>query len=223
MKLSLLLLNVDVVNTYTKKDNAMQLLNTIKNKVQSIDKTKLVQKIGYSATAKGINTLEKLLKSEDVKIWLRESHYDLVNDSTSFLEKLCKVLEINDVFYESEIKNAKIYNADFLKLQEGYIFINTDFKRTTQPIHVLAFCESFRRLSLSNIDELVGKELDEIFEIISPYIKNHYINVEGQAGIWGEIKNYIVHLYDRTYLFGTDGIFLYECNSIGESKAGLRI
>lgn len=125
--------------------------------------------------------------------------------------------------------NPTKYSKEELKLQEelkrfdnSYIFVDTHFKRTSEPIFALAFCESSRHL---NIDKtrLTFKDLDKILEYISCTVKKHYTENNGILKVWGEIKRYIFHFGNKTYIFDTDGTFLSENPENPEDKATLKL
>lgn len=117
-------------------------------------------------------------------------------------------------YTEEELKLRK----ELLKFKGCYIFVNTNFRRKTEPIHVLAFCESQRNLAI-NKSSLVFKNDMEQFKIISDMVKKHYITSEGTIGIWGKIKNYVYHHNDnKSYIFDIDGNLL-EGLEVQENKA----
>ena len=91
------------------------------------------------------------------------------------------------------------------KFDECYIFVNTNFKRKSEPIFALAFCEYKRHISLLK-DDLVFKTDPEIFEIIGAIVKQHYISSNGVIALWGNIENYKYHHKDgNSYIFDTNG------------------
>ena len=108
------------------------------------------------------------------------------------------------------------------KFKDSYIFVNTNFKRKSEPIFALAFCEARRNIGL-NKTGLIFKTDKEIFQIISKVIKEHYIDSDGNIGIWGDIANYVYHHSDgESYIFDIDGN-LIKNEIVLESKAILII
>ena len=93
------------------------------------------------------------------------------------------------------------------KFQSAYIFVNTDFKRSGEPMFVLACSEYARRVAF-NKKLLYFKSNDEILEIISIIVKEHFISNNGKVPLWGNILSYTY--YDQeaeTYLFSTNGSY----------------
>ena len=104
------------------------------------------------------------------------------------------------------------------KFKECYIFVNTNFKRKSEPIFALAFCEYKRHISLPKND-LIFKTDQEIFEIISDIVKQHYISSSGAIALWGKIENYNYHHKDgNSYIFDINGNVIAN-KKIIESKA----
>lgn len=94
---------------------------------------------------------------------------------------------------------------ELLKFKDSYIFINTNFKRKSEPIFALAFCESQRNITLDK-NNLIFQSDDKIFYIISNVVKLHYIDTKGTIGIWGDIINYAYHHYNgKVYIFDNEG------------------
>lgn len=110
-----------------------------------------------------------------------------------------------------------------IKSQGSYIFVNTNFRRNNEPIFLLASLESKRRISILNLDELIIRNKEEIFEYLGNIIKNHYKKNRGKLDIWGKIVNYQVHLKEDLYLFDTNGSYLENMVSIKENCATISL
>ena len=100
------------------------------------------------------------------------------------------------------------------KFQSAYIFVNTDFKRRGESIFVLACSEYARRVEFDK-NLLYFKSDDEILEIISSIVKEHFLHTNGKVPIWGNVLSYTYYDQDaETYLFSTDGS--YEKKDVDE-------
>ena len=194
--------------------------NQIANRLNTTSKEKIVKQMGYNSIKKGLNTLDSFLTHEDLYSWLHSGHYDLKYNSKEFFEKLCEVLDISDEDIKIELEYQEALHVEMAKFKNSYIFVNTNFKRTTQPIFALAFCEHFRKFK-PPVKELVFKTDIEILEVISNSVQNHYKSSKGEIGIWGKVVNYVFHLNEEnTYLYSIDGI-IKKPTTIDESKAEL--
>ena len=195
------------------------LIKTINEKLNTIDISTLHKKVGYNSSKKFIETLEKLKSTRNSYDWLYCSHYDLVYSSKDFLIKLCEVLEIDEILVDDEIKKAVLYYKEQEKFKSSYIFVNTNFKRKSEPIFALALCEKFRNISLYKKENLLFKSIEEILNNLSFQIKSHYEENNGGLKIWRKIVNYQVHLFDKIYLFDVNGNLLEYANEVSESRA----
>lgn len=92
---------------------------------------------------------------------------------------------------------------------KSYVFVDTGFVRTTQPIFALAFCEGQRAIPLEY--EVRIKPINEQVEYVQNLVKSHYIEQKGQLGIWGDIKRYMFEYADGFQLeISPDGDVLGE-------------
>lgn len=194
------------------------ILKTIKEKLNSQDIPTLYKKIGYNSSKKFILTLEKLESTDSIYNWIYSGHYDLVFNAKDFLINLCDVLKIDKSFVNEEIQKVENLYTEQERFKNSYIFVNTNFKRKSEPIVALALCERFRRISLYKNEKLLFKSKDEILKIVSNIIYNHYVNNKDGLVLWGKIENYLLHLFDEIYTFDTKGNLINSINDKLEQK-----
>jgi len=199
------------------------LIKTIKEKLTTQDISSLHKKVGYNTSKKFIETLDKLISTNSIYDWIYSGHYDLVYNSKDFLTKLCEVLDISKSLLNDEINKAVEYCKEEERFKSSYIFINTNFKRKSEPIFALALCEKFRNISLYKKEDLLFKSIKEILDILSNQIKSHYEENIDKLSIWGKIVSYQVHLFDKTYVFDINGKLREDENEVFESKATISI
>ena len=199
------------------------LFKLIKEKINLYNKDDLSKKLGYSNKVKFEETLNKFLQFENLNQWFEKGHYDLVNNAEDFFIKLSKALNIEDSLIAKEQKAIELYKQEVEKFKDSYILVNTNFKRKNEPIFALAFCENQRRISLCKNENLLFKTIDEIFEVLSKEIKEHYLQNEGTLKIWGKINSYQVHLFGKIYVFDTNGNLQINDEIVCENRAILGI
>ena len=199
----------------------MNIHNTIKKHLQHSHKEELASKLGYSSIKKATKALNTFLESEDLYSWLHSGYYDFKYTAEQLLRKICLEIGIDFTIVDIELQEYKKYYVEVQKLQNDYIFVNTNFRRTTQPVFVLALCESKRRIKL-DAKKYVFKNKTEILELISKSVKQHYLSTKGTLGIWGKIENYIYHHKDKIFTFDTDGTKIID-DEVDESKATLSV
>lgn len=116
---------------------------------------------------------------------------------------------------------SNIYQKEQFK--NSYIYVNTNFKRNREPIFALALSEAKRRISLSSKEELFCKTIEEVFEFVSSFVKSHYLQNNGNLGIWGDIQTYQLNLEGNVYVFDTEGRFLPLEVPCKESQANINL
>lgn len=199
------------------------ILQYLKEKVQQQDLNHISKKLGYSNLKNFEKTLLEFSKSSSIIEWFESSHYDLVNTNEDFFIKLSKALNIDNQIILDELEIIKLYKNEIDQFKNSYIFVNTNFKRTSEPIHALAMMESKRRIPLNRNKYLYFKNKNQQQNIVSELIKEHYKSNFGEAAIWGKIKSYKVYLKDEIYHFDTNGEVIKDCSEVTENRAILSI
>lgn len=197
------------------------LLKEIKIKLNGVKKEAIVSALGYCNKKKGIKRLNLLLTLDNTEEWLKRSGYDFVHSNKSFLIKLCDSLDIKEDYYMETINKTTHKLKLLSQMPQPYVFINTNFKRQSQPIFVLAFLENQRRIYINKIK--VFESNDDGLSIVKEIVKNNYNKTNGRLTMWGEIDNYIYHVNDKKYILSRDGEIQSGKAEIFESKATLRI
>ncbi|QKF77347.1 hypothetical protein [Arcobacter defluvii] len=175
-------------NIIVKDKNADSIsIEKIKNILEnqkSNDKD-LYKKIGYNSKQIFEKSLNKFLKYKSLKEWIEKGYYDFTNNATEFFVKLSKELGFKD----SEINNIIFKITEYIeeknKLSSSYIFINTNFKREGESILTLAMLENKRRISLYKNEKFLFKPINEILELVSSIVVEHYEINNGKCFIWG--------------------------------------
>ncbi len=198
------------------------LFESIKVSLGSTDVELLAKRLGYRDITKLQNRIEHLKNSETLFKFIQVGGYDLVCTVEDFIERLCKAFGLSD--YEGVLDEINNKLTEIAKIEKSpYIYIDTGFKRSTQPIHVLAAMEPRRRISIDKKD-LVGKSSNEILGSISSLIKSHYTQTNGKIEMWGEIERYIFnHIDGGRYEFDIKGNLITSSSDAPESYATLKI
>jgi hypothetical protein len=200
----------------------MNLIETIRRRVRALDPDALVKSLGYRSVPRGRKTLEEFLQAPDIESWLSGSHYDLTHSSRSFLEALCRELELGEAC-GGEIDAYERKHEQLLTMEKPWIFIDTGFRRKCEPIFSLAVMEPVRWIPLEK-EWALGRSLDELFAELSRLIPRHYREHEGKLPLWGTIRSYVYHHTDGSrHIFGPDGILRKEESPPEENRAELRI
>jgi hypothetical protein len=206
--------------------------DVIKKRLSELNSSEIesiYKKLGYRNSKKAKERIDELLNAKSLYEFLyKTGSYDFVNSSKEFLYKLCLALNINSSIYKNAIDEADKIDNEKKKFLDSYIFIDTGFKRKGEPVVILAMSEGLRRFK-PPIDKLLFKDENEILDIVARTISNHYRLCkegkiqsckDGRLSLWGEIKRYIFHHRDKSYIFDTNGKLIDKPeNRVGESKA----
>ena len=199
----------------------MELLQQIKHNIQlsNLPKNNILKEMGYSNLKIAQQRLSSLLTT-GLYNWLKHSQYDFKYTNKEFLIKLCSVLNISN--YEPKIEQLLNHINYINTLQQPYIYVYTNFKRTSEQIFVLALMEGSRNIYL-NKEAMYSKTDVEISSIVSKIITEHYREHNGKLAIWRKILSYVYHhTNENKYVFNTKGE-LIESTPPSQSKAQLFI
>ena len=154
-----------------------------------------------------------------------EDPYNVRNEKVryeEFLEYLCEVLEISKIDYEVLLDACRDMRRRYDALKEPYIYVDTNFRRKSEPIIALAMLEPKRRIKIDKLYYLKRSE-EENLAYVSNAVKLHYKWRKGVLALWGQIRNYIY--YDGR---GNRTVFnclgdVIEADEICESRANVTL
>lgn len=200
----------------------MTLIQIIKHKLKNISQKKLIQSMGYKSIDTGRKTLQSLLDVDDIYEWIKTGSFDFRYTSKAFVAKLCKVLEVDEIDYHVILDKYE-YRASLINAEpDSYIFINTNFKRSSQPIFVLAIKEHIRRIRLKK-ELLLDMSKEEVVLYVSALVKEHFKESKGELDLWGKIDNYVLHYKKKEEIFFNKEGQVTPKQTVNESSAQLKI
>ncbi|MCZ6168825.1 hypothetical protein [Campylobacter ureolyticus] len=180
------------------------------------ERLNLAKKLGYYNLDKFNKAVLKITQAKSLDEFLQNGYYDYVYTSENLVLKLAKIYGFDIL---DELNQAKKLNDEVKKYKNSYIYIDTNFKRTTQPIFMLAMMQGVRYVYFDK-KELVFKSLDKQLQFISKIVKNHYKKIK-KLPLFGEITGYKFNHLGKNYSFGVDGTL--QDREIYESIAWIEI
>lgn len=166
-----------------------QLVNLLNNR----DRNAVLFELGYfHPTKKQIDRFEKVISSP--KLGLESSDFDFKYSNAKYILKLTEICDLNTNDAEEYIQYSKNKLRDLHNSFKPYLFVETGFRRTTQPIFLLAAVESFRYVKLP-IDFIELQPLDQL-NYLHDLIDEHMSKTQGSLQIWGNILSYF-YVYDK--------------------------
>ena|SRR5690625_2419836 len=125
----------------------MTLQNELQIRAAHIDSDDLLRLLGYRRPKEDHRQRLRHVLSDPL-LGLRDSLFGLRYDSRAFVHALAQVLGIDEQFVTTEIRRIRAEIDELDHSFVPFIFVDTGFKRTTQPLFALAFCEHQRVLHL---------------------------------------------------------------------------
>lgn len=172
-------------------------------RVAAMPREEILRAMGYQRpTSANLERLQSVL--DDPEFGLTDSGFDFKYSSEGFLRALCVVTGMDRALADHRISRIKKYLDEEREAFKPYLWVDTGFKRRSQPLFALAVCEHQRYLDFPkgfwrlSIDRKLGRAQCRVRE--------HVYETGGDLGIWGEIKQYwFYYKKDAAYLLALNG------------------
>ncbi|WP_169778231.1 hypothetical protein [Campylobacter curvus] len=184
---------------------------------QNSDKKALSKALGYVREQNFTRALANLEAAKSLDEFITKGHFDWAHSSETLILALSKHFALDIDAELSEVQ--KLYN-ERVKFRGSYIYIDTDFRRKSEPIFALAMAQHLRYISLTPfLDEICFKALNEQLKAISNITKNYYQKTQ-TIPIFGAITGFKLYFLGKNYSIDTDGNFTDK--EIAEQVATIR-
>ncbi|MBL3824119.1 MULTISPECIES: hypothetical protein [unclassified Marinobacter] len=172
-------------------------------RVAAMPREEILKAMGYQRpTSANLERLQSVL--DDPDFGLNNSGFDFKYSSEGFLRALCVVVCMDMASSEQRIFRLKKCLEEEQEAFKPYIWVDTGFRRQSQPIFALAVCEHQRYLDFPkgfwrlSIDRQLGRAQCRARE--------HVYETGGELGIWGHIKQYwFYYKKNAAYLLALNG------------------
>ena len=186
-------------------DAAKRLVGAVRHNAANTLPGTLLHRMGYrTINARHLERLARVLG--DDLLGLDAPCFDFKYTSARFAERLCEVLRIED----SLIEQGMVALRERVARRNGfvpYLFVDTSFRRSTQPIFVLALMEGHRRIGFSRVFRDLGR--DAQVTAAGKKARAHYTACDGVLPVWGEVRRYCFHqAADRVVILNNEGAFV---------------
>ena len=163
----------------------------------------ILKAMGYQKpTSANLERLQNVL--DDPEFGLSDGGFDFKYCSEGFLRAMCVVTGMDMALIDQRICRIKKYLEEEREAFKPYLWVDTGFKRTSQPIFALAVCEHRRYLDFPkgfwrlSIDRQLGRAQCRVRE--------HVYETGGELGIWGHITQYwFYYKKNAAYLLALNG------------------
>lgn len=137
--------------------------------------------------------MEKLLQCDKPYEWLYKGYFDFTHTSLSFLQRCERFIGekgfVDEIelasaqkAFQNEIEKARVEAQRLADLRYCLVRIQTDFRRDSQPIHILAFASGMLYFKLSIKNEWIEKGLERALQELPQILRKHYEENEGRLG-----------------------------------------
>jgi len=163
----------------------------------------ILKAMGYQKPSEQtIERLETVLSSDT--LGLAHGGFDLRYSTPEFLVALCKVAGIDEQEARQRVRHLHNGISEDWHAFKPYLWVNTHFKRSSQPIFALAAMEGRRYLSFPEgfwrlpIAEQLGEAQRKVHA--------HMADTEGTLPMWGDIHEYwFFYEPEKAYVLSTRG------------------
>ncbi|WP_143557318.1 hypothetical protein [Solemya velum gill symbiont] len=171
--------------------------------MQSVSFNELADSLCYQNCGRLYWRMQVLLTSSSLGID-GSGTYDFKYSSAGFIRTVCHELGIEADIVADAIQAVEDQRDIDRESYKAYLFVDTDFRRTTQPVWQLAMMERYRRIPLSVADRRLP--LYQQPEVACKLARDHYSRCEGVLPVWGEIKQYLFYYAgDQAVVIGVHG------------------
>jgi len=204
-------------NLMKEKSTMVQVL--IHQKLLKVDLKELSHSLGYRGSDKFKKRLTAMFSNE--YFGLDSSYYDFQFSSEEFVRQLCIHLSIPSLLVDKVLDEIKAELEKQKHAFKQFIFIDTDFKRKSEPIFVLAGMQNRRYLTID--DAVALKPLDKQLYDVQKIVTTDY-QASPILELWGEVQRY-AYFYQTGYIvvFSVNGEILDVTNDYPLSVATLRL
>ncbi|MCH8536277.1 MAG: hypothetical protein LAT66_00775 [Alkalimonas sp.] len=181
----------------------------------------LLPRMGYAASDdRAWARVHKVLESPC--LGLEDSHYDFRHNGADFLRVLGQALNFEKWLVDLEINRIQLQLKEERDAFQPYLWLDTGFKRQNQPIFALAACEQHRHLYFSKQHALLP--LATQLSAVKQRIHTHQQKTAGDAGIWGQVQQYLYyHAASSALVFSIHAELIGERTSEVPDKATLTV
>ena len=191
------------------------------DKLSEYRRSKIAAALGYKASdERFMGRLNAII--EDELLGLESGGFDFRFTGEEFLRALCEFADLDVDFVDNEIERINEVINHRKTAFKPFLFVDTGFKRSTQPIFVLGFSEGFRRLTFApSFRDL--RVVDQV-EVARKRVVEHYAESDGELTVWGTIQRYVFHYGDGLAVaIDVHGNIMAEADGFIADRASIRL
>jgi len=197
------------------------LRHEVARRANRMRRSELAVRMGYPRVNEKLLSRFDAVLNDDL-LGLDDSGFDFRYSRDEFLVALCDVLDIDPALRKAEHERIRALVSHRATAFRPRIFVNTGFKRASQPIFALAAMEHRRWLCFERA--FVDLDLADQFRAARERVIAHYDETDGELDLWGTIQRYLFQYADDAVLiFDTAGRAVGETDAICAGRAAATI
>ena len=198
----------------------MTLQKELQLRLSNADLRDISQMMGYRARRidQCVKRIQVLLS--DPFLGLGKGEYDFKHSDEEFLRALCELVGLGIEAYENEIAGLRRELDERRQAFKSYVFVDTGFQRTSEPVFALALSESRRRILLDADTRVLP--MDQQVSRVQKMVREHFEACKGRLGIWGNIRRYLfVYGENEQLVLSPGGVIVREAVNEAAGSAKL--
>lgn len=155
---------------------------------------------------------------------LHKSMFDMKYSSEEFLRKLCSVLGVRESALASALATVKADLEAKRMAFKPYLWVDTQFVRTGEPVVVLAAMEGHRHLMLR--DDLWRYPFAIQLEEAQEAVRSHWHDTFGELPVWGVINAYLFfYAEEKAYVLAPTGevVARYDGDQPNQASVSMQV
>ena len=180
--------------------------------------SEILKGMGYSQPSeKNLKRLRSTLSSPNSM--LDTPGYDFRYDQSQFLHALCEFLGLCRPEVEQHIAKVKARLDSIANAFKPFVWVDTDFKRKSEPLAVLAMIESQRYIHFP--DDFYLHSLEVQLDLAGERAALYYEQTEGELPLWGRIERFRFYVAEaEAYILDKHGKVVGKHQGPVDNKAG---
>ena len=157
----------------------------------------LLQSMGYThATDQARQRIQEAIRNPAQ--FLERSSFDFKYSNEAFIKRLGTVLGLDAHWLDAQIEILKKENRAQTDAFKPYLFVDTGFRRLSQPVFVLALLEHQRYLRFPK--RFWRQPIHEQVVQAQERVREHMTETRGDLGLWGQVRRYVFHFSPTGYV-----------------------
>lgn len=189
-------------------------------RLAAIPQDEILKAMGYqNPTSANFERLQTVVDNAD--FGLNDSGFDFKYSSQGFLRALCVATGIDIRVADQRINQIKRLLEEERRAFKPYVWVDTGFKRQSQPLFALAACEHQRYLYFPK--GFWRLAIDRQLDGAQCLVREHVYETGGDLGIWGKIETYqYYYRKDAAIVLALDGEVVGKRGGVPDQTTGSR-